>query len=1018
MKRLSTQPCERIDRSAPLYFQWQGKRYQGYAGDTLASAMLANDIALVGRSFKYGRQRGIMAAGTEEANALVTLETAGYHTPNARATETELYDGMSAIAGSGVPSLNSDMRAWLKPFHRFMAAGFYYKMFKWPQKLWPVYEDNLRKLSGFSKAPDSNDAEIYDHQYHHADIAIVGGGPAGLAAALNAANAGASVILVDERHAVGGEMISDCAGNEAAKAWFAETLAALEAHDNVRMFPRTTAYALHDQNLLLALERRQDHLPLGARNPHVSRQRSHRIRAKQVILATGSHERPMMFANNDLPGVMLAGAMRRYLNEYAVLCGDNPVIAGNNDSIYDLAADLLRAGIKATVVDCRSGYDAGALTSQGVTVRQGYAVVDAIEKQGRVGAVKIAQTTLKGNKWTQGSAQEVLSCDALATSGGFSPLVHLDCHTGSKPAFDADFQAFMPACDKPNRFVAGSIRGHSDWQGSAADGAYAAAQAVEKIPSVSPFTKGSTLQQSQEVIEGSPPLQKGEQGGFNSPQPKSLNTAPFLVLEQGRGKTFIDMQNDVKASDIELAIRENYRSIEHIKRYTALGFGTDQGKTGNVNGIAIAAEVMGRDIAEVGTTTFRPMYTPVTLGALAGEEIGLLFDPQRFTPMQASHIANGADFETVGQWMRPWYFPKAGEDMHAAVQRECLATRSELGMMDASTLGKIDIQGPDAREFLARVYTNAWEKLAPGKCRYGLMCGEDGMIKDDGVTACISDTHFLMTTTTGGAASVFTHLETWLQTEWPELNVYLTSVTDHWSTTAVVGPKARRVMEQICDDIDFSAENFPFMDWREGTVLGVPARVMRISFSGELSYEINVQANYGRYIWDKVTEIGRQYNVTHYGTESMHVLRAEKGYIIVGQDTDGSITPQDANMGWAVSTNKTYPFLGQRALSRSDSMRPDRKQLVGLYTQDPQKVLPEGAQLVNAEGDNAMIGHVTSSYMSPILGRSIAMAVVKGGLSRMGETIYAKPLSGEVVPLTIVDSIFYDQAKEKLDGEA
>lgn len=999
MKRLSAQAAERIDRSKPLNFMWQGKSYQGFAGDTLASAMLANGINVVGRSFKYGRQRGIMAAGSEEANALVTLESAGHHVPNARATEVELYDQMKAIAGSGVPSLDSDMRAWLKPFHRFMAAGFYYKMFKWPQKLWPMYEDNLRKLSGFSKAPDSRDDEIYDHQYHHADIAIVGGGPAGLAAALNAANAGASVILVDERHALGGEIVSDYASDEAAKTWFDETLTALQAHDKVRLFSRTTAYALHDQNLLLALERRQDHLPLGTRNPHTSRQRSHRIRAKQVILATGSHERPMMFANNDLPGIMLAGAMRRYLHEYAVLCGENPVIAGNNDSIYALAADLLNVGIKATVIDCRTGYDAGALTEKGVTVRQGYAVIDA-QGTSRVSGVTIAKTSLHNGKWTVDPAIETLDCDAVATSGGFSPLVHLDCHTGSMPAFDAAFQAFMPACNKPDRFVAGSIRGHSDWAGAVADGTYAASQAAQAIG----------MDQSAE--------QQSAQSNASAPDPTTLNVAPFLVLDEGRSKTFIDMQNDVKSSDIELAIRENYRSIEHIKRYTALGFGTDQGKTGNVNGIAIAAEVMGRPMEEVGTTTFRPMYTPVTMGALAGEDIGLLFDPQRFTPMHASHVANGADFEVVGQWMRPWYFAESGEDMHAAVQRESLAARDSLGMMDASTLGKIDIQGPDAREFLARVYTNAWAKLAPGKCRYGLMCGEDGMIMDDGVTTCISDTHFVMTTTTGGAAGVYTHLETWLQTEWPELEVYLTSVTDHWSTTAVVGPKARRVMESICDDIDFSAENFPFMDWREGTVLGVPARVMRISFSGELSYEINVQANYGRYIWDKVTEAGKPYNVTHYGTESMHVLRAEKGFIIVGQDTDGSITPYDANMGWAVNTRKPYPFLGQRALLRSDTVRENRKELVGLLTEDPAYVLKEGTQLVGSEDSVAMLGHVTSSYRSPVLRRSIAMAVVKGGLKRMGETIYAKPLSGEVIKLTIVDSVFYDQDKEKLDGEA
>ncbi len=986
MKRLAYQPCERIDRKQALSFSWQGKTYRAYAGDTLASALLANGVDVVGRSFKYGRQRGIMAAGTEEPNALVTLESGGYHVPNARATEVELYDRLQAIAGSGVPNLALDTRAVLKPFHRFMAAGFYYKTFMWPQKLWPFYEHNLRKLSGFSKAPAAPDAESYDYLHQHVDVAVVGGGAAGMAAALAAANAGASVLLLDERRDIGGELISDCARDAAARDWFTATRAALEAHERVKIQTRTTAYALHDFNLLLALERRQDHVALLARNPELSRQRSHRIRAKQVILATGSHERPLMFANNDLPGVMLAGAMRRYLNEYSVLCGQNPLIAGNNDSIYELARDLLQAGVKATVLDARVGYDAADLLVAGVTVRQGYTVEKA-EGKNRVERAYICKVSHNGVDWAISPSKESLPCDVLVTSGGFSPLVHLDCHTGSKPVFSTELQAFMPACEKSNRFVAGSVNGHGDWQGSVADGEYAGRLAA------------------------------GQGQGSEPPARQSLNTAPFLCLDVGADKTFIDMQNDVKASDIELAIRENYRSIEHIKRYTALGFGTDQGKTGNVNGIAIAAHVLGLPIDKVGTTTFRPMYTPVTMGALAGDEIGLFLDPQRFTPMQASHVARGAAFETVGQWMRPWYFAKNTEDMQAAVARECLAARNSLAMMDASTLGKIDIQGPDARELLARVYTNAWAKLAPGKCRYGLMCDENGMIIDDGVTACISDTHFLMTTTTGGAAKIYGHLETWLQTEWPELEVYVTSVTDHWSTTAVVGPKARRLLEQACPDIDFSADKFPFMDWRAGTVFGVPARVMRISFSGELSYEINVQANYGRYIWDKVAELGQPWHITPYGTESMHVLRAEKGYIIVGQDTDGSVTPYDANHGWAVANNKAYPFLGLRALSRSDTAREGRKQLVGLLTTDPNVVLPEGAQLVNAEASQKMIGHVTSSYFSPILGRSIALAVVKGGLNRMGEQIHARPLKVNAIPVTICDTVFYDAAKEKTDGE-
>jgi len=787
-------------------------------------------------------------------------------------------------------------------------------------------------------------------------------------------------------------MVSDCATDQQARQWFEATRQALETQANVSILTRTTAYALHDYNLLLALERRQDHLALKARNPQHSRQRSHRIRARQVILATGSHERPLLFANNDLSGIMLASAVRRYLHEYAVLCGDEVVIAGNNDSIYVLASELLNAGVRPVVVDSRdSSLDTAALQQRGAVVRTNHAIIEAVGSS-RVTAVRIAEIRQTGNRWDIVSLKETLPCNLVALSGGFSPVVHLDCHTGSRPVFSGEFQAFMPACDRPNRFVAGSVNAHPDWAGCRDDGMHAAASALAAL-----------------ALTPSSPAEK--------PRRKSLGTGPFLYLSHKPDKVFLDMQNDVKASDIAQAIAENYRSIEHIKRYTALGFGTDQGKTGNVNGIAVASAVTGIPMEQIGTTTFRPMYTPVTMGALAGEETGLLYDPQRFTPMQHSHVQAGAQFEVVGQWMRPWYFPQGDEDLHTAVARECQAARQSLAMMDASTLGKIDIQGPDARELLARVYTNAWAKLAPGKCRYGLMCDENGMIIDDGVTACVSDTHFIMTTTTGGAARVYAHLERWHQTEWPELRVCFTSVTDHWSTTAVVGPKARRLMEKICSDIDFSVEAFPFMDWREGTVLGVPARVMRISFSGELSYEINVQANYGRYIWDQVHEIGQAWNITPYGTESMHVLRAEKGYIIVGQDTDGSITPHDAGMGWAVARNKPYPFIGLRSLSRSDTARADRKQLVGLLTADPDTVLPEGCQLVRHPEDSAMLGHVTSSYHSPTLQRSIAMAVVRNGFALQGETIYARPVSGETLPVLIRDTNFYDAGKEQLDGE-
>ncbi|MDZ7898832.1 MAG: glycine cleavage T C-terminal barrel domain-containing protein [Arcicella sp.] len=475
-------------------------------------------------------------------------------------------------------------------------------------------------------------------------------------------------------------------------------------------------------------------------------------------------------------------------------------------------------------------------------------------------------------------------------------------------------------------------------------------------------------------------------------------------------KQFVDLQNDVTAAGIELATREGFESVEHVKRYTALGFGTDQGKLGNINGLAIAARSLGISIPQMGTTMFRPNYTPVTFGAVAGRHCGALFEPKRYTAMQSWHLQNGAEFEDVGQWKRPWYFPKTGEDLHAAVARECLAVRNAVGILDASTLGKIDIQGPDAREFLNRVYTNAWTKLDVGKARYGLMCKEDGMVFDDGVTACLADNHFLMTTTTGGAARVMEWLEIYHQTEWPELKVYFTSVTDHWATMTLSGPNSRKLLAEVTD-IDLDKDGFPFMTWKEGQVGGVPARVFRISFTGELSYEVNVQADYALGVWEKIIEAGKKHGLTPYGTETMHVLRAEKGFIIVGQDTDGSVTPDDLNMGWCVGRTKPFSWIGWRGMNREDSLREDRKQLVGLKPVDPNQVLPEGAQLVFDPKQTipmSMVGHVTSSYMSAALGYSFAMGMVKGGLKRVGERVFAPLVDGSVIEAEIVSSVFYD----------
>ena len=586
----------------------------------------------------------------------------------------------------------------------------------------------------------------------------------------------------------------------------------------------------------------------------------------------------------------------------------------------------------------------------------------------------------------------------MATSGGFNPVVHLDCHNGAKTYFDEVSQSFLPQQERDNREVCGAVAGAGAWQDAINDGKNKAQFTLNALGAVSKLT--------QEI------LSENYSNYFNVSQfftPKEILNKP---------KVFLDLQNDVTTLDVALSIREGYRSIEHIKRYTAMGFGTDQGKTGNINGIAVAAELMGIPMSEVGTTTFRPAYTGVDFGAMAGREIGDFFDPQRYTTIHDSHVVSGAEFEVVGQWYRPWYYPKTGENIHQAVYRECLAARTSLGMMDASTLGKIDVQGSDAREFLSRIYTNAWMKLAPGSCRYGLMCNEKGMIIDDGVSTCINDNHFIMTTTTGGAASVYSALEMWLQTEWSDLDVHLNSVTDQYSTVAVVGPNARKLMKLLCQDVDFERENFKFMQWRPGTVCGVDARIMRISFSGELAYEINVEANYGRYIWDQVAIAGEKWDITPYGTESMHVLRAEKGYIIVGQDTDGSMTPMDVNMSWILAKDKPFSYVGRRSFSISALCAEDRLQLVGLLTKDSSTVLPEGAHVIDNKGKS--IGYVTSSYFSPILDRSIAMAQIQGGLAKMDETVLVKIVQKKQglkeIPCEISSSVFYDINGEKVDG--
>ena len=990
-----------LNRDRQIGFTFNGKHLHGVEGDTLASALLANDQMMIGRSFKYHRPRGVVASGAEEPNALFNMGKGARFEPNQRATTTELFDGLEAESQNHWPSLEFDIGAVNNKLARFLPAGFYYKTFISPRPFWKhIYEPFIRQSAGLGRVPKDRDQDRYEHFYAFFDVVVIGGGIAGLTAARAAGAAGAKVLVMEQTPHWGGRAPvdgGDVAGEPVDK-FVDDSLSALAAMENVTLRNRMMGVGVYDHGYVLGYEQVRDHTP-GVPGP---RHRLWRIRAGQIVTATGAIERPLSFAGNDVPGVMLASAVRDYAVNFGVSVGDRTVVVANNDDAYRTAITLKNLGLEVpAILDARAS-GGGALADEaralGIRVETGKGVAK-VKGGRRVEAVCVCSQA------GEGAVLEEIKCDAVAMSGGWSPVVHLWSHCGGKLVWDDASAHFRPDVDKsptgadgkPFVIPAGAANGALDLASGLAD-AHAAGQAAAAATGHKPKAK-STAPKAASVAEAP--------------------VAAVWLMPQGakvqlRMKSWLDFQNDVKVSDIQLAAREGYASVEHAKRYTTLGMATDQGKLSNINGLAILSDALGQPIPQTGTTTFRPPYTPISMASIAGQARGPLFQPVRKTPMHAWHEANGADFEPVGQWRRPYTYRRGQEAREEAVNREIRQVRDSVGLLDASTLGKIIVKGPDAGRFLDMLYTNMMSSLKPGRCRYGLMCNENGFLMDDGVVVRLDDDTFLCHTTTGGAENTHGHMEEWLQTEWWDWKVYVANVTEQFAQVAVAGPNARKVLEKLTDD-DISADGLSFMGYKDITVAGIRARAYRISFTGELSFELAVPAGQGRALWDALIEAGTEFGVMPYGTEAMHAMRAEKGFIMIGDETDGTVIPQDLGLDWAISKKKE-DYIGKRAQQRSHMTDPNRWKLVGLETLDG-GVLPDGAYAtaegVNANGQRNVQGRVTSTYHSPTLGRGIAMGLVLNGPGRMGEVLEFARVDGTVMQARIVDPVFYDKDGEK-----
>ncbi len=970
-----------INRDRPLSFTFDGRQYHGFEGDTLASALLANGVRLMGRSFKYHRPRGPLTAGSEEPNAIVELRGGARREPNTRATTAELFDGLRANSQNRWPSLAFDAMAINDRLSNFFAAGFYYKTFMWPAAFWEkLYEPIIRKAAGLGSLSLKPDPDSYDKGFLHCDLLVIGAGPAGLMAALTAGRSGAEVILADEDFAPGGRLNAEnfAVGDQGARDWAAATVAELSALPNVRLMARTTILGAFDHGIYSALERVSDHLPIPPEGK--PRQILWRIYSKQAILAAGATERPIAFEQNDRPGIMLASAMRSYANRWAATPAQRIAVFTNNDDGHRTAADLHAHGVKvAAVVDTRTE----APNSTDYEVLKGAVVTGTMGRLG-LSFVKIRQAD---------GSERILECGALGVSAGWNPNVHLASHQRGRPTWNVDIAAFVPGAALPTGMsVAGAANGIFSTHGALKSGVDAAAAALSTLG------KKVMLPQVPDAED------------------KPVNIQPFWHVEEAK-RAWLDQQNDVTAKDVKLAHQENFRSVEHLKRYTTLGMATDQGKTSNMGGLAIMAELAGKSIPEVGTTIFRPPYTPTAIGAFAGRSRDEDFRPVRQTPSHKWAEEQGAVFVEVGMWLRAQWFPRPGEThWRTSVDREVLQTRNSVGICDVTTLGKIDVQGTDAAAFLNKVYCNPFAKVPVGKVRYGLMLREDGIAMDDGTAARLAEDHFVVTTTTANAVSVYRHMEFVRQCLFPDLDVQLISTTEAWAQYSVAGPNARKLLQKVIDaEHDISNEAFPYMACGEVTIGGVRGRLFRISFSGELAYEIAVPTRYGDALIRRLVAAGEEFDAVVYGTEALGVMRIEKGHA-AGNELNGTTTALNLGMGRMV--NKKKDSIGSTLSEREGLNGEDALKLVGLKPVDADKPVPAGAHLMS-RGDPVDAAHnqgyVTSACFSPNLGHAIGLAYLKRGDARMGEVIrLVSPLTDIDHEVEVVSAHFIDPEGDRL----